>query len=164
MPLLSKPAFGPRTAIIYITIGSLIDVWTAVWYFTYARDDHGNISRNTWFWLAGLFLTGLTLIIIGVLLGEIGRSARKAEMPPAEAQNQEAAIQETAAANPHPAVAAGMMGGVPGMVPGVMGGVPMAGNAATMAGAPGVVMPAPAAPPAGTQPEPSHYVPGVTRR
>ena len=40
------------------------------------------------FWLAGLFLTGITLIVIGILLGEIGRSARKAEMPPAEAQDQ----------------------------------------------------------------------------
>jgi hypothetical protein len=158
MPLLSQPAFGPRTAIIYITLGSLIDVWTGVWYFTFARDDHGNISRNTWFWLAGLFLTGITLIVIGILLGEIGRSARKAEMPPAEAQDQEAAIQETAAANPHPAVAAGMV------APGMMGGVPMAG---TMAGAPGMVMPAPAAPaapPAGTQQQPTQFVPGVTRR
>jgi hypothetical protein len=163
MPLLSQPAFGPRTAIVYITVGSLIDVWTAVWYFTFARDDHGNISRNTWFWLAGLFLTGLTLIIIGILLGEIGRSARKAEMPPAEAQDQEAAIQETAAAHP-PAVAAGMMGGVPGMAPGMVGGVPMAGTAAMAGAAPGVVMPAPAAPPAGTQQQPSQFVPGVTRR
>ena len=98
MPLLSKPAFGPRTAIIYITIGSLIDVWTAVWYFTYARDNEGNISRNTWFWLAGLFLTGLTLIVIGFFLGQIGRAARRAELPPKEAQPDEAAIQQTAAA------------------------------------------------------------------
>src|SRR5579885_3481374 len=30
MPLLSKPAFGPRTSIVYITLGSLIDVWTVV--------------------------------------------------------------------------------------------------------------------------------------
>ena len=78
MPLLSKPAFGPRTAIIYITLGSLIDVWTAVWYFTFSRDDHGAISRDTWFWLAGLFLTGLTLIFIGFFLGRIGQAARKA--------------------------------------------------------------------------------------
>jgi len=158
MPLLSKPAFGPRTAIIYITIGSLIDVWTAVWYFTYARNDHGNISRDTWFWLAGLFLTGVTLIVIGILLGEIGRSARKAEMVPSEAQGEEAAIQETAAANPPAAVAGGMTGGMP-----MMNGVPMA-PAGTMVGTPGVVMPAPAAPPAGTQQQPGQFVPGVTRR
>jgi hypothetical protein len=153
MPLLSQPAFGPRTAIIYITIGSLIDVWTAVWYFTFARDDTGNISRNTWFWLVGLFLSGITLIVIGILLGEIGRSARKAEMLPREAQAQEATIQATAAAHPQPVVA---------------GGVPAVG--ATTAG----VTQAPANPmtgalPAGTPmqpaaPAPQPYVPGVTRR
>lgn len=90
MPLLSKPAFGPRTAIVYITVGALIDVWTAVWYFTYARNEAGVITRDTWFWLTGLFLTGLILVIIGVFLGEIGRSARKAELPPEEATAHEA--------------------------------------------------------------------------
>jgi hypothetical protein len=154
MPLLSKPSFGPRTSIIYITIGSLIDVWTAVWYFTYARNQEGNITRDTWFWLAGLFLTGLTLIVIGVLIGEIGRKARKAEMPPPEAQNQEATIQETAAATPHPVM--------PGGMPAVMGGMPMT-NAAPVVGGPGVVVPAPAAPPAGSQ-QPAQFVPGATRR
>jgi hypothetical protein len=110
MPLLSKPAFGPRTSITYITLGALIDVWTAVWYFIFARDDSGTISRNTWFWLAGLFLTGLTLITIGVLIGEIGRKARKAELPPQDVENQEAAIQQTAAAVPHPVIGNGMQG------------------------------------------------------
>ena len=144
MPLLSKPAFGPRTAIIYITIGSLIDVWTAVWYMTYAKDNEGNISRNTWFWLAGLFLTGLTLIIIGFFLGRIGRAARKAELPPSEAQHDEAVIQQTAAAVPHPVVAGGMPG------------APVMGN------------PMMGAMPAGTPAQPAQpaqqYVPGVTRR
>ena len=143
MPLLSKPAFGPRTAITYITLGSLIDVWTAVWYFTFARDDQGAISRNTWFWLAGLFLTGLTLILIGFFLGHIGRSARKAEMLPAEAQAQEAIIQQTAAANPQPVVA---------------GTAPVGANA--------MMVRANAMP--GAQPAmasvPQQYVSGVTRR
>lgn len=161
MPILSQPAFGPRTAIIYITVGSLIDVWTAVWYFAFARDDHGVISRNTQFWLLGLFLTGLTLMAIGFFLGQIGRAARKAEMPPPEAEKDEAAIQEAAAANPNPAVAAGMMGG---MVPGMMA-APMAGAAMPVAGA-GMVAPSqasPAATPAAVQ-QPTHFVPGVTRR
>lgn len=152
MPLLSKPAFGPRTAIIYITIGSLIDVWTMVWYFTYARGEQGNISRDTWFWLAGLFLTGLTLIVIGILVGEIGRKARKAEMPPPDAQYQEATIQETAAANPRPIVVGGTTGGM------------SLTNAGPIGGIPGVIVPAPAAPPAGTQQQPAQFLPGVTRR
>ena len=144
MPLLSRPAFGPRTAIIYITIGALLDVWTIVWYFSFARNQEGYISRDTWFWLAGFFFTGWTRIVIGLLLGHIGQSARKAELPPAEAEEQEAAIQQTAAATPNPVVT----GAVPGQA------VPMTGT--IMAGAAPV---SPAAPPA-----PPPYVPGVTRR
>lgn len=146
MPLLSQPAFGPRTAIIYITVGALLDVWTAVWYFAFARDQQGQISRDTWFWLAGLFLSGMTLIVIGLLLGTIGRSARKAELPPAEAEGQEAAIQQTAAATPHPVVTAAIPGpSVP------MTGTMIPGAVASPA------LPSPAAPP------PPQYVPGVTR-
>jgi hypothetical protein len=140
MPLLSKPAFGPRTSIVYITVGALIDVWTTVWYFTYARDDHGAISRDTWFWLIGLFLTGLTLIVIGVLIGEIGRKARKAELPPPEAEGQEATIQQTAAAVPHPVMQAGPMAGAPMMTTPMMGAMPAA------APAPVAPPPAPAMP------------------
>lgn len=112
MPLLSQPSFGPRTAIMYITAGSLLDVWTAVWYFTFARNESGYITSNTWFWLAGLFLSGVTFITIGILLGHIGRSARKAELPPKEVQAQETAIQETAAAHPQPVVANAAIPGV----------------------------------------------------
>jgi hypothetical protein len=148
MPLLSQPAFGPRTAIIYITIGALLDVWTTVWYFTFARDQTGHISRDTWFWLAGLFLSGLTLMVIGLLLGNIGRSARKAELPPAEAEKDEAAIQQTAAATPHPIVT-GAGAAVPGQT------VPMAGT--TVPGSPML-------PPAAAPPAPPQYVPGVTKR
>ena len=99
MPILTKPSFGPRTSIIYITAGALIDVWVAVWYFAYGRGD-GALSPTTRFWLLGLFLTGLTLILIGAFLGSIGRAARKVEMPPTSAVNKEAQIQQTAAANP----------------------------------------------------------------
>jgi len=115
MAMLSKPAFGPRTAIIYITVGALIDVWTAVWYFAFARPEGGTMTRNTQFWLWGFFLTGLTFVIVGVLLGHIGRAARRAELPPPETTPAEAQIQETAAANPNPmvggAIAANGVGG-----------------------------------------------------
>lgn len=104
MPILSKPAFGPRTAIIYITVGALIDVWTVVWYLAFARGEV--MTRNTQFWLWGFFLSGLTLVIVGVLLGHIGRAARRAELPPPETTPVEAQIQTTAAAHPSPMVAA----------------------------------------------------------
>ncbi len=105
MPMLSKPAFGPRTAIIYITAGALIDVWTAVWYFAIARREPGGLTPNMQFWLWGFFLTGLTLIVVGVLLGHIGRAARRSELPPQDVTLAEAQIQAAAASHPNPVVA-----------------------------------------------------------
>lgn len=154
MPLLSHPSFGPRTALVYITLGALLDAWTAVWYFWFARDQEGNISRNTWFWLSGLFLTGLILMLIGFYLGRIGRAARKAEMPPPEVQHEEAAIQQTAAAVPHPVT--------PGVMPAA--GVPGAGPMPGVMAAGGGVGVAPPVTPAGTPAPSGQYVPGVTRR
>lgn len=106
MGMLSNPAFGPRVALIYVTVGALIDVWTIVYYFTVARDRE--MTHVTWFWLSGLFLTGLTLIVLGLVLGPLGRAARKAELPPPEATPSEAAIQSRAAGTPHP-IAPGAM-------------------------------------------------------
>jgi hypothetical protein len=105
MSLLSNPAFGPRVALIYVTAGALIDVWTAVYYFAFAR---GRLEENsnTWFWVVGLFCTGLTLIVLGLLLGPLGRAARKAELPPDEALPAESQLQHAAATTPHPVVVA----------------------------------------------------------
>lgn len=102
MPLMSQPAFGPKLAIGFITGGCLMDVWTLVWRYTVAPDE---LSPSQRFWYLGLLLTGLTFVVIGAFLGSIGRAARKAELPPAEATPAEATIQSQAAANPHPAVA-----------------------------------------------------------
>ncbi len=123
MPILSHPAFGPRASLVYITVGCLLDVWVAVWYFAFVRNGSEPLSSTTQFWLLGLFLTGLTLLIIGLLLGQIGRAARKAELPPPEALAAEARIQQSAAANPN-----GVAAIVPGtpVVPGVAPAVPVA--------------------------------------
>src|SRR4051812_17822535 len=115
MSMLSKPAFGPRLAVAYVTIGALIDVWTGVWYYSFAQS--GGLPANQWFWVTGFFLTGLTLMVIGLLIGPLGQYARKSELPPPDATQPEAQIQATAAANPNPVV-----GGQPGMpVPAVQG-------------------------------------------
>jgi len=120
MPILSQPAFGPKTALAYITCGTLLDVWTLVWYFT--RETA--MTQSDWFWLSGLFLTGMTFVVLGFALGPIGRAARQAEMPPAEIVQAEATIQNTAAANP-PAVVS-PVGGIapPGTGSPQVGGVP----------------------------------------
>jgi len=135
MSMLSNPAFGPRLAVAYVTIGALIDVWTGVWYYAFSQPSaQGGLSSNQWFWVTGFFLTGLTLMIIGLLIGPLGQYARKSEMPPPEAAPTEAQIQATAAATPHPVV--------PGQP-----GVPVQGQM-------GQVMPTNSVPAAGQQVQP----------
>ena len=121
MPMLSHPAFGPRTALGYVTGGALMCVWTVVWYLTREQET---LTRTQWFWLAGFFLTGLTLVILGVILGPLGRAARQAEMPPAEAAAAEAAIQQTAAAHPPAVVMPQTAPGAPAVAPAPTAGAP----------------------------------------
>jgi len=119
MPILSHPAFGPRTALAYVTGGCLMCVWTLVWYFTREYD----LARSQWFWVAGIFLSGITFIFLGLILGPLGRVARQAEMPPLAVVGAEAAIQAQAAAHP-PAVVMPAVPGAPG-ASGQPGAVPM---------------------------------------
>ncbi|GAC1345379.1 MAG: hypothetical protein NVSMB14_08720 [Isosphaeraceae bacterium] len=72
-----KQAQSAKMAIIYITIGALIDVWTAVFY---AYDQKRGMSETAHFFCAGFFFTGLVLICIGLLVGKIGRAARMSEV------------------------------------------------------------------------------------
>ena len=71
-------------SLIYITLGALLDVWSGIWYW-YLHSHADEVSQTSYFWCAGFFLTGLTLLIIGLALGQIGRAARHAELPPPEA-------------------------------------------------------------------------------
>ncbi len=95
MSLLSHPSFGPRTALGYVTVGSLSDVWTLVWYFTHESE----LTPTGQFWVIGLILTGLVFVSLGLLLGPLGRWARQAELPPVQAIGAEADIQMIAATN-----------------------------------------------------------------
>ena len=96
MPMLTQPAFGPKLSIGFITGGTLLDVWMLVWRFTIASPE---LTPEGRFWFTGLLLTGATFLCIGLLLGNIGRAARKAEMPPTpEAARAEEHIQANAAA------------------------------------------------------------------
>jgi hypothetical protein len=85
--------FGPRAALAYLTGGALLCVWTLVWYFT---RDHA-IAHSQWFWIAGLFFSGVTLVFLGLILGPLGRLAPQAELPHADALRLEAAIEHLAA-------------------------------------------------------------------
>jgi hypothetical protein len=82
MIMLSKPSSAARTALIYITAGALIDVWTGIWLWWMSQ--HPPANESTYFWAYGFLLTGATLLVIGFGLGRIGRAARHAELPPEE--------------------------------------------------------------------------------
>ena len=100
MAILTKPSFAPSTAIIYITIGALLDVWTAVYYFTFMNDGSPESRQTATFWLGGFFLTGIIFMVIGFALGPIGRAPRQAEMPPAEVTPQVAQAEIESAQAP----------------------------------------------------------------
>jgi len=67
-----------RTALIYITLGSLLVIWTGVWYIFLLN----NPSDSSWphYWCAGLAVSGFTLIGIGLALGRIGKEAQRADV------------------------------------------------------------------------------------
>lgn len=100
MPILTQPSFAPKLAVGFITGGTLLDVWVLVWRYTVAPET---LIPNMRFWYYGLLLTGVTFIVIGALIGSIGRSARRAEMPPDdETTRAEARVQERNGGAGHP--------------------------------------------------------------
>jgi hypothetical protein len=95
MSILSTPSGAFSTSLIYITVGALIDIWTIVALVFYPpATNWGN------FLVVGFLVTGLALLIIGLLLGPIGRAARHAELPPAEVTAAVQQAEQTAAAHP----------------------------------------------------------------
>lgn len=99
MSILTTPSGAFPTSLIYITVGTLIDIWTIVSLIFYPPET--DLGR---FVVWGLLITGFALLVIGLLLGQIGRAARNAEMPPTEVTNSVAQAEQTAAANPAPVV------------------------------------------------------------
>jgi hypothetical protein len=124
---MSQPSSAAKTSLAYITIGSLLLVWTAVWYW-YLHVNPEGVQMRTWYICYGLLASGAVLLVIGLAVGQIGRQARHAELPPTEVKNQEARIDQQAAARPIIATTA-----TPVAVP--------------QAPAPAVVPPAPQTPP-----------------
>jgi len=82
-PILSKPSSSAPTSLFYITLGALMTVWSAIWYFYLNRS--GSENQGLYYLCVGFLVTGLVLLTIGMLIGPLGRQARKAELPPTEA-------------------------------------------------------------------------------
>jgi hypothetical protein len=72
----SRHARGARTAVIYITVGALIVVWSGIWCVNLLNDP--TRGDNALSWCYGLLLTGATFVLIGLAIGWIGRSGRSA--------------------------------------------------------------------------------------
>jgi hypothetical protein len=79
MWIFNQAPSAARTALIYITAGALMVIWTGVWYL-YLRNNPPE-TNSVYYWCGGLLATGLTLMVIGFGLGRIGRAARHADMP-----------------------------------------------------------------------------------
>jgi hypothetical protein len=134
MPILSKPSSAARTALIYITVGALMIVWSGIW-FVYLGNN-GPVRPVTWYFCAGFMLTGLTLLGIGFGLGRIGRAARHAELPPPEVTAAEIQVGQNAAAQAPMAVPVN-----PAL------GAAAINNQPVLAGAPAEPAPVPGTPP-----------------
>jgi len=85
-PILSKPSKAAHMAILYVTIGALLMVWSGVWYawmiHTTAPDPNQPHNDGYLYLCYAIFFSALTVFIIGFALGRIGRAGRTAEMPP----------------------------------------------------------------------------------
>lgn len=79
----SKQASSATTSLIYLTLGGLIDVWSIVCFF-YLRSHNG--SDIAFLYVYGFIFTGIVLFLIGLAVGQIGHSARSAEVAPTPTQ------------------------------------------------------------------------------
>ena len=75
----SKQAASAKTSLVYLTIGALTVIWSVIYYLYLERTGASNL---TYLWCYGFFFSGLVLIVIGLAVGHIGRSAMRAEVAP----------------------------------------------------------------------------------
>jgi hypothetical protein len=93
--LLTQPSPLAVAGLLYITAGSLIVVWSGVWYEYYRV--HPPSYGFVWYLCYGFLGTGFVLLLIGLSVGRIGRSARQAELPPEESLPAALRSQQAAA-------------------------------------------------------------------
>lgn len=70
-----------HAALTYITIGALTVIWAGIWYVYLFNNPP---AQSAYYWCTGFLVTGLIMVLIGLVLGMISRSARHADLPPAE--------------------------------------------------------------------------------
>ena len=116
-PILSKPSKAAHMAIIYVTVGALLMVWSGIWYVWMINNQSADQPHNAYYyWCAVVFFSGLTVFIIGLALGRIGRAARRAEMPPEVSPGEHTAQPAVAATAAAPQMMPNGQAFVPGQV------------------------------------------------
>jgi hypothetical protein len=80
MRLFKQSSSAARAALIYITAGAVVVIWTIVWH-VYLHNNPPE-TNTAFYWATGFLMTGLTMILIGLGLYWIVRSAQSAELPP----------------------------------------------------------------------------------
>jgi len=93
-PILSKPSGAAPTSLAFITVGALLTVWSAIWF--YYLNQHPPDNKAVTFIDFGLLLTGIVLLAIGFFVGPMSRVARQAELPPSEVTPTVVANQDAA--------------------------------------------------------------------
>jgi hypothetical protein len=96
-PIPSKQSSAAPTALIYITLGALMAIWSGLW-FLYNNNNNG--SRGVNYVCAGLLLTGIAFLVIGFGLGKISRKAQEGELVAQNQAARAAAIANDPAAQP----------------------------------------------------------------
>jgi hypothetical protein len=76
----TKGSAAARMAVLYITIGVLLMVWSGIWWTYMAR--HPPTGDGIWFLCFGCLLSGAAFTMIGFIMGHVGRAAREADLPP----------------------------------------------------------------------------------
>jgi hypothetical protein len=104
MQVLKRSSPGARAALLYITVGALLMVWTAIWY-VYLNNNPPRTSV-AYYLCAGLLVTGCILLLIGLAVGRIGQSAREADQPPPVIASVGESPQVAVVAAPEPAAVA----------------------------------------------------------
>ena len=79
MNVFTNMTSGTRAALGYITVGALTIVWSGLYFFYLRNHLPEGDNDKPFYWVIGFFLSGLTLFLIGVAVGWIGRSARPAD-------------------------------------------------------------------------------------
>jgi hypothetical protein len=79
-----KPSSVAPAALAFITIGGLVSVWSGVW-FVYER-NHENANGVVNYLCAGLLLTGLGALVVGLVLGRIALRAHSVVIAQDEAK------------------------------------------------------------------------------